>query len=244
MAGGIAHDFNNALSIIMGFTELLLRDAKGGLTEEAATPPLSTILAASEDAARIVHRLRGFYRTEEEEERLPIDLNQLIEQAVSWTRPRWQTTATAAGRTITVTANPGKIPCVAGDAAELREALTNLIFNAVDALPQGGAITLCTRAEADAVVLTISDNGTGMSEEVRQRCLEPFFTTKGESGTGLGLSMVFGIIRRHGGTIDIASEMGKGTTFTLRLPHIAGTNWDESRGLAGDNGFPPRTGRG
>ena len=179
---------------------------------------MSTILAASEDAARIVHRLRGFYRTEEEEERLPVDLNQLIEQAVSWTRPRWQTTATAAGRTLTVTAQPGEIPCVARRRRRAAEALTNLIFNAVDALPQGGAITLCTRAEADAVVLTISDNGTGMSEEVRQRCLEPFFTTKGESGTGLGLSMVFGIIHRHGGTIDIASEVGKGTTFTLRLP--------------------------
>ena len=219
MAGGIAHDFNNALSVIMGFGELLLRDAEHGLTKEDAMLPITTILTAAEDAAKIVHRLREFYRPgETEEQRLPVDLNQLIAQAVALTRPRWQTEATAGGRTITIVTEPGEIPCVAGDAAELREVLTNLIFNAIDALPQGGVITLRTRPEGTAVVLEISDTGTGMSEDVRLRCLEPFFTTKGPRGTGLGLSMVFGIIHRHAGTIAIASELGKGTTFTLRLP--------------------------
>jgi signal transduction histidine kinase len=219
MAGGIAHDFNNALSIIMGFGELLLRDAEHGLTKEDATMPITTILTAAEDAAKIVHRLRKFYRPDETEEvRKPVDLNQLIEQAMLLTQPRWQTEATAGGRTITITAKFGEIPCVAGDAAELREVLTNLIFNAVDALPQGGAITFGTRIEGGDVVLSISDTGTGMSDEVRQRCLEPFFTTKGKGGTGLGLSMVFGIIHRHAGTIDIESGLGKGTTFTMRLP--------------------------
>jgi signal transduction histidine kinase len=219
MAGGIAHDFNNALSIIMGYGELLLRDAAHGLTRENATLPLTTILTAAEDAAKIVHRLRIFYRPDEiEEPRAPVDLNLLIDQAILLTQPRWQAEATASGRTITIATEPGEIPCIAGNAAELREVLTNLIFNAVDALPQGGVITLGTRCEGEAVFLKISDTGTGMREEVRQRCLEPFFTTKGKSGTGLGLSMVFGIIQRHGGTIDIASELGQGTTFTLRLP--------------------------
>lgn len=221
MAGGIAHDFNNALGIIMGFTELLLRDAEHGIPRDAATLSLSAILTASEDAARMVHRLRGFYRPDEEEQRVPVDLNQLVEQAISWTQPRWQTAATAAGRSITVTANPGKIPRIAGDAAELREVLTNLIFNAVDAMPHGGEITLATRVEDGDVALSISDTGTGMPEEVRQRCLEPFFTTKGKNGTGLGLSMTFGIIHRHAGSIDIASELGRGTTITLRLPNVA-----------------------
>ena len=219
MAGGIAHDFNNALSVIMGFGELLLRDVEHGLTKEKATASITTILTAAEDAAKIVHRLREFHRPDEASaRRLPVDLNQLIEQAISLTQPRWQTEATAAGRTITVTTELGQIPCIAGDDTELREALTNLIFNAVDALPKGGAITFRTRPEGAAVVLEISDTGTGMSEEVRLRCLEPFFTTKGKRGTGLGLSMVFGIVRRHGGTIDIFSEIGQGTTFVLRLP--------------------------
>jgi signal transduction histidine kinase len=219
MAGGIAHDFNNALGIIMGFTELLLGDAKNGLTRDKATPPLTTILTAAEDAAQIVHRLREFYRPDDAEEvRRAVNLNQLIEQAVSLTKPRWQTQSIAAGLQIHVRADFGEIPTVAGDAAELREVLTNLIFNAVDAMPEGGVIMLRTRTDGDAVLAQITDTGTGMSEEVRRRCLEPFFTTKGKRGTGLGLSMVFGIIHRHAGTIDIESEPGKGTTFTLRLP--------------------------
>lgn len=219
MAGGIAHDFNNALGIIMGFGELLLRDSEHGLTKENALQPITAILTSAEDAARIVQRLREFYRPDEtSDQRLPVDLNQLIAQVISLTQPRWQTEATASGSTITVNTEPGDIPCVAGDAAELREVLTNLIFNAVDALPKGGTITFRTQAEAAAVVLKISDTGTGMSEEVRQHCLEPFFTTKGERGTGLGLAMVFGILQRHDGTLAIESERGKGTTFTLCLP--------------------------
>jgi len=219
MAGGIAHDFNNALTIVMGFGELLLRDAERGLSKENATLPLTTILTAAKDAAKVVRRLREFYRPDESgDQRLPVNLNQLIEQAILLTQPRWHTETIARGCTITITTELGEIPNIAGDAAALREALTNLIFNAVDALPKGGAITLRTRPEGEAVVLEISDTGTGMSEEVRERCLEPFFSTKGERGTGLGLSMVFGIIHRHGGTIDIQSEPGKGTTFALSLP--------------------------
>jgi signal transduction histidine kinase len=219
MAGGIAHDFNNALSIIMGFSEMLLDDLGRGLTRENATLPITTILTAAEDAATIVHRLREFYRPDESGEyRVPIDLNAIVEQSISLTRPRWQTGSNADGRTITVTTHLGDIPRISGDATELREVLTNLVFNAVDALPHGGSISLDTRHEGGTVALRISDTGIGMSEDVRQRCLEPFFSTKGKTGTGLGLSMAFGIIKRHGGTIDIESEPGKGTSFMLRLP--------------------------
>jgi signal transduction histidine kinase len=223
MAGGIAHDFNNALSIIMGFGELLLRNSEHGLTKLDATMPLTTILTAAEDAAKIVRRLREFYRPQEDimEERVPIDLNALVCQAISLTEPRWQTGAKASGRTITVLAEPGKIPCIEGVASELREVLTNLIFNAVDALPRGGRITIATRRDEENVELEISDTGTGMSEDVREHCLEPFYTTKGKQGTGLGLSMVFGIVQRHGGTVDIKSEVGQGTSFFLRFPWVA-----------------------
>ena len=219
MAGGIAHDFNNALGIIMGFGELLLRDLKTGLTKENATLPISAILTAAEDAAKIVHRLRGFYRPDESEERrLSVDLNGIVEQAISLTQPRWKTAATAAGRRITIMTELGEIAGILGDPAELRVMLTNIIFNAVDALPNGGSVTVCTGVERGVIVLRITDTGIGMSEDVRRRCLEPFFTTKGQHGTGLGLSMVFGIVHRHGGTIDIESEPGQGTTFLLRFP--------------------------
>jgi CheY-like chemotaxis protein/anti-sigma regulatory factor (Ser/Thr protein kinase) len=110
------------------------------------------------------------------------------------------------------------VPPVAGDESALREVLTNLIFNAVDAMPGGGTITLRTHKDGDSAVLEIADTGTGMTDEVRRRCLEPFFSTKGERGTGLGLSMVFGIIQRHSGTLDLQSEVGKGTTFIIKIP--------------------------
>jgi signal transduction histidine kinase len=221
MAGGIAHDFNNALSVIMGFGEILLHEAEGGLTKEEATPSLRTILTAADDAAKIVGRLREFYRPDEsEEERLPVDLNELIEQAVALTRPRWETDAAARGRQITFHTQPGLIPQIAGHPAELRDLLTNLIFNAVDALPEGGAITIHTSSLSDTVTMRVSDSGTGMTEAVRQRCLEPFFTTKGTSGTGLGLSMVFGIVERHAGTIEIESVLGEGTDFIIRFPAV------------------------
>jgi CheY-like chemotaxis protein len=103
----------------------------------------------------------------------------------------------------------------------LRELLTNLIFNALDAMPEGGTITLRTTGDQEAVRIEVSDTGTGMSEEVRERCLEPFFTTKGKKGTGLGLAMVFGIVKRHGGSMDIESTLGQGTTFILRFPTTA-----------------------
>ena len=219
MAGGIAHDFNNALSIILGFGELLLRDAEQGLTKEKATRPITTILTAAEDAAKIVHRLREFYRPDEAgDQHLPIELNTLIEQAVLLTQPRWHIDALAGGRTIKMVTDFGDMPLILGDGAQLREVLTNLIFNAVDALPKGGTITFATRHENNAAILEVRDTGTGMSEEVRLRCFEPFFTTKGKRGTGLGLSMVFGIVRRHGGTIKIDSEPEKGAVFTVNLP--------------------------
>jgi CheY-like chemotaxis protein/anti-sigma regulatory factor (Ser/Thr protein kinase) len=144
-----------------------------------------------------------------------------VEQAISLSMPKWKSDALAAGLTIRINQDFSKIPLVPGDAAELREALINLIFNAVDAMPSGGEITLRTSAHTDAVWLEVQDTGIGMSEEVRQRCLEPYFTTKGMRGTGLGLSMVYAIIHRHAGLVEIESELGRGTTFILKLPFVA-----------------------
>jgi signal transduction histidine kinase len=233
MAGGIAHDFNNALSIILGYGELLLRDAEEGLTKENVESAVKMIITAAEDGANIVHRLHEFHRPGSSGDfRLPIDLNSLIDQAVTLTRPRWHTQSMVAGRPITMTTDLSTIPMLLGDAAELREAVANLIFNAVDAMKEaGGTISIRTRADGETVLLEIADTGAGMTEEVRARCLEPFFTTKGDQGTGLGLAMVFGIIQRHGGTIDIDSTVGVGTTFTLRFPAHTPTEGVEFAGL-------------
>jgi signal transduction histidine kinase len=219
MARRVAQDFNNALALIISFGEELLRDAEHGLTKEKAALPIAEILTAARDAAKIVYRLREFSRPGQTHElRLPVNVSDLILQAVSLTKPKWQMESIAAGTTIRLSVDFGEIPTIDGDPTELREVLTSLIFNPVEAMPHGGSIMLRTRAEGDTVLVQITDTGTGMTEEERQRCLEPFFTTKDHAGTGLGLDRVFGIIQRHLGTIDVESEPGKGTTFTLRLP--------------------------
>ena len=219
MASGIAHDFNNALTAILGFSELLTHRPEC-LEDKAKTLRyLQMINTAAQDAGNVVNRLREFYRQREEGEVFAsVDLNQLVDQAVALTQPKWKNQAEARGLGIQVATELGEVPPVVGNAAELREALTNLILNAVDAMPNGGAITLRTRSDSAHVTLEVADTGIGMTEEVRRRCLEPFFTTKGDHGTGLGLSMVYGIIQRHGGTIDIQTTLGKGTAFILSLP--------------------------
>jgi PAS domain S-box-containing protein len=219
MASGIAHDFNNALAAILGFTELLIYRPENLLNTEKTLRYLQMMNTAAKDAGNVVNRLREFYRQREEGEVFaPVDLNHLVEEAVSLTQPKWKNQSEAKGIAIQMATELGAVPPVIGNAADLREALTNLVFNAVDAMPQGGTITLRTRTDNSRIILEVADNGTGMTEEVRSHCLEPFFTTKGERGTGLGLSMVYGILQRHQGTIDIQSKSGQGTTFILSLP--------------------------
>ncbi len=237
MAAGIAHDFNNALTLIHGYSELLL-----GVSDDTKTDPSSakapargdietkyvrTIMMAARDAARTVSRLRAFHRPAgegDEETRLAVNLNQLVQQAVTLTAPRWRDETQAQGKRVVVRPELGAVRPVLGDPAELREMLTNLIFNAVDALPDGGRIGIRTYLETgghgggERVCLDVSDDGVGMDETVRRRCLEPFFTTKGDKGTGLGLSGVYGIVQRHGGALDIDSTPGRGTTFRIVLP--------------------------
>ncbi len=223
MASGVAHDFNNVLSVILGYGEIVLEKCQKLPGGESMSQDMRTLVVAAKDAAMMIDRLREFHRPNDSGEvRLPLDLNALVMQAIAQTQPRWKNQVLRNGATIRM--DYGKlerVPPVAGDAAELREVLTNLIFNAVDAMPEGGLLDFKTHSEDGHVILQVSDTGTGMSEEVRQRCLEPFFTTKGDRGTGLGLAMVFGIIERHGGTLGIESVLGKGTTFTLRFPVTA-----------------------
>ena len=219
MAGGVVHDFNNALMSVIGYSELLLQDADMIADTDTVRKFLGVINTAGRDASHVVSRLRDFYRPREATDVFsPIQFNDLVEQIVALTQPKWKDQALASGRSISVEVDLMKLPPVNANAAELREVATNLIFNAVDAMPTGGRLTLRTRHIGDEVVFEVIDSGTGMTEDVRARCLEPFFSTKGENGTGLGLSMVFGVIKRHEGQVEIDSAVGKGTTFRIRLP--------------------------
>ncbi|MEO6786154.1 MAG: response regulator [Chthoniobacteraceae bacterium] len=219
MAGGIAHDFNHTLTMVLGYGELMLPWFKKNAPDVKEHAHLKHIIAAAQDGTHIVSRLRDFSRPAEADElRAPLNVNILCEQSVAFTTPKWKSKARAGGATIEVRTALTEVPQVLASGPELRESLTNLIFNAVDAMPSGGTITVGTRSDGTNVCIDVTDTGTGMTEEEKSRCLEPFFSTKGENGTGLGLAVVYGIIQRHGGMIEITSEKGKGTTFSLMLP--------------------------
>jgi ligand-binding sensor domain-containing protein/signal transduction histidine kinase/ActR/RegA family two-component response regulator len=219
MASGVAHDFNNALAPILGYSELLLVSPEALDDKEKVIEELGIINTAAKDAAKVVSRLRQFFRRRQQGDMLvPVELRKIIDQAISLAQPRWKNEAWARGVTITVRTDLESVPTVLGDEAELRELLINLIFNAIDAMPVGGEILFGTFLDGDQVAVVVSDTGAGMTDEVRRRCLEPFFTTKNERGTGLGLASAYGTIQRHRGTIEVESQQGRGTTFKIRLP--------------------------
>src|SRR4029079_3683683 len=167
---------------------------------------------------------RDFYRPRQNTDVfVPVDLRSVAEEVILLTQPKWRDQARARGSVIRIQPELSAVPSIQGNSAELREVLVNLVFNAVDAMPEGGVITLRTRHVGEDVFVDVVDTGTGMTEEVRQRCLEPFFTTKGEQGTGLGLATVFGIIRRHDGMLDIRTKFGSGTTFEIKFPAAVAT---------------------
>jgi PAS domain S-box-containing protein len=226
MASGIAHDINNAISPVALYTESLL-EREPNLSERARDY-LVTIQRAIEDVAGTVAGMREFYREREPQLVLsPIDLNVMVQQVIDLTRARWSDLPQQQGIMIKLQTDlMPDLPNVMGAQGEIRDSLTNLVFNAVDAMPQGGALTLRTRVVSSAepqnaheperrVRLEVCDTGLGMDEETRRRCLEPFYTTKGERGTGLGLAMVYGMVERHSAEIEIESEPGKGTTVGL-----------------------------
>src|SRR5439155_246701 len=165
--------------------------------------------------AQTVRRLQDFARVRQDQPLVPVDLNAVVRDALEMTQSRWRDESLRRGVVIDVRTSLGTVPRVTGDPAELREAMTNLILNAVDAMPAGGTLSLATAAVADGVELSVSDTGVGMPASVRDRIFDPFFTTKGPQGTGLGLSMTYGILERHGARIAVESDEGRGTTFRL-----------------------------
>jgi signal transduction histidine kinase/ActR/RegA family two-component response regulator len=234
MASGIAHDINNAISPVSLYTESLL-EREPNLSERARGY-LTTIQRAIEDVARTVARMREFYREREAQLTLErVDVNRAIRQVVELTKPRWGDLPQQRGAMVELrTELWDTLPDIMGAEHEIRDALTNLIFNAVDAMPGGGTLSVRTRTSAggdgeDRVLIDVSDTGVGMDEETRRRCLEPFFTTKGERGTGLGLAMVYGMIQRHSAELDIESAAGAGTTVRLSFPSYTSSSVTTTR---------------
>jgi signal transduction histidine kinase/ActR/RegA family two-component response regulator len=235
MASGIAHDINNAISPVAVYVESLLTYESG--FSDRARKQLQIIQRAVDDVARTVARMGEFYRRKPAAQELaPVRVERVLREVLDLTRARWSDMAQQRGVVIDT-----RLEAASGDAttlaveSELREALVNLVLNAIDAMPEGGRLTLRAgrdgTGEDSPVFIEVTDTGVGMDEETRRRCLEPFFTTKGERGSGLGLAMVYGIAQRHSMEIDIASAPGRGTTFRLTFP-LQRLAISESEGVA------------
>jgi len=214
MASGVAHDFNNALAAILGNTQLLLYTAK----DEELKGSLKVIEKVARGSAQTVRRLQDFTRKSVHQEFFKVDVNSIIKDSIEITKPKWKDEVQGRGIHIEMVSNFEEIPTVIGSTSELREVFTNMIFNAIEAMPAGGKIEIRTFQRKSNVSIQISDTGIGMTEEVKKKIFEPFFTTKPFSNTGLGLSMSYGVIKRFGGEIEVESKVGHGTTFTIIFP--------------------------
>ncbi|HZH29849.1 MAG TPA: PAS domain S-box protein [Pyrinomonadaceae bacterium] len=216
LSAGVAHNFNNALAAVLGRTQLLLRS----VTDERHRRSLEVIETATQDAAEIVRRIQTFARRAPSAQFNRVSLAALVTDAVQLTRTSWEDDARARNLNYEVvfTNEAGTDDHIEANATEVREVFVNLIFNALDAMPAGGRIEVREMKRDAWLVVEVRDTGEGIAPEFQDRIFEPFFTTKGSQGSGLGLAVSYGIIKRHGGTIEAASAPG-GTTFTLKFPH-------------------------
>jgi PAS domain S-box-containing protein len=212
LAAGVAHNLNNSLTVIQGRAQLLLRNAK----DETSAKSLEVITNAVEDGTKTLRRILEFARRDSASEFAPVELGYLLTSSVDIARPKWQSKSRKGRIDLKIEANTPVY--VMGEQAELREVVLNLLFNAVDAMPEGGTMEIGARAEIDCGCFWVADSGCGMSQETASRIFEPFFTTKGKLGSGLGLSASHGIVTRHKGEIFVVSEPGEGTRFEVRLP--------------------------
>ena len=216
LAAGASHHLNNLMAVVLGRTQLLLMKKP----PEELVASLKTIEHAAVDAAETVRRIQAFGRTETSDASMAFDLDATVREGIQLTRPRWEHEAQVRGASIEILYEPVTLPRVPGRAAEIREVVTSLLLNAVDAMPGGGRIVIRAQADKGRAVVSLSDAGSGMSAEVKRRAFEPFFTTKGVKSTGLGLAVAYGTIRRHGGEISMESTEGIGTTVTFWLPTV------------------------
>jgi signal transduction histidine kinase/ActR/RegA family two-component response regulator len=215
LAAGVAHNLNNSLTVIQGRAQLLsMRSAADDKNKKS----LDVIIQAVGDCSQTLRRLLDFSRRNASRNAVPVDLSELVTSSVEIAQPKWQAESTNRTGDIEVRLNAPKAVLALADSSELREVVLNLIFNAVDAMPQGGTIEIGTSDDGSSARFWVADNGAGMTQEVIARIFEPFYSTKGERGTGLGLSASHGIIENYGGDINVTSEPGKGTRFEVILP--------------------------
>ncbi len=218
MASGVAHDFNNALAIILGNTELLTRQLETMDIDEIKGQ-LKVVETAALDAAETVRRIQEFTRIRTDKEYTKIDINRIVDEVKEMSKPRWKDQGQEMGINIElITVLSDDIPPVMGNPSELREVLTNIIFNSIDAMPEGGEISIETQKTNGEVKIIVTDTGIGIPKEIKRKIFDPFFTTKGVVSDGLGLSIAYSIITRQGGNITVESEEDKGTTVTIFLP--------------------------
>ena len=218
LASGVAHDFNNTLAGILGRAQLMMRTND----PEKLRRGLQIIIKTAEDGAKTVKRIQNFARQRRDHDFAPVVIDQLLTDIGEMTRPRWKDHAEASNIYIRLDLQINSNSLVLGDESELREVLVNMVFNAVDAMPAGGTLTLATHETEDHLFVSVSDTGCGMAPDVCSRIFDPFFTTKGKAGNGLGLAVSYGIILRHEGEIEVDTEPGRGTTFKIKLPIAKG----------------------
>lgn len=224
LASGITHNFNNAITPILGYSELLLDNPQDLDDHETVISYLKIINQGAQDAANAARQLRDFYQKQENDTiSHRVNLNTILREVSSITKPRWKDQTQSNGCLIEIRYELEDVAPVAVDASELRELFTNLVLNAVDAMPTGGIITFRTHNEDDQVVAEISDTGIGMTAEVLNSCKEYFYSTKGVEGTGLGLAMVNATVLRHNGLLSIESSLGQGSTISVTFPAVHGT---------------------
>jgi PAS domain S-box-containing protein len=213
LAWGVAHNFNNSLTAVLGYTQLVLNK----ITDPQIQRNLKTVEKAALDAAKMVQRIQNFARQGKDDAAATADLNQIIRDALDLTRSRWRDDARAAGIVYDVIFRPEEGVITLCDQSAMREVFVSIIINAIEAMPSGGRLTITTSVEGDNLVTNFVDTGLGMTGETRQRIFEPFYTTKGAKGQGMGLAVTYGIVERHGGEIEVTSEPGQGSTFTITL---------------------------
>ncbi len=216
ISSGVAHDFNNVLTGVLGRVQILKRQTN----DKRILKNLSMIELAAQDGSATVKRMQDFARLRTDEKFVPIDVREIIEEVLALTRPKWRDNAEMQGVIIEPVVEMDEQFFVLGDPSDLKGAFTNLIFNAVDAMPEGGVLTIRAERKAEKILIKFEDTGIGMTEDTIERIFDPFFSTKGVKGTGLGMSEVYGVIKRHRGSIETSSVVGKGSKITISLPSV------------------------
>lgn len=222
MAGGVAHNFNNVLQIVVGGVQLALMSLNMAAVDDVKKH-LESVLESAKLGAQTVKRLQDFARVRTEDptqEGKVFDVSNTVAEATETSRPWWKTAADREGITISLNRYLRTGCLVKGNEHEIFEVVVNLIKNSVEAMPQGGEIKLRTSCFPNDVTIVVEDNGVGINHEDLGKVFEPFWTSKGVNGTGMGLASSYGIIQRHGGQISVESQPGEGTIVTVRLPYI------------------------